>query len=179
MMEAHLRAIAIWYKIGAVMGALSILGLLMAQNDGKIPGEYVAGLKVGVVMIAAFSVFSWMLGHYLAAYSAGGRIVARLVTFLSILMNVFGLVRPGGGLDQFKWGKIGLHVCFIAWLLMVAFILRNARTADICTEEYRALVKNTPGQTPPTFRSPFFLMPLIGTILSVISGLVYWKMRQG
>jgi hypothetical protein len=99
--EAHLRAFAIWYYVGAV--GLVVAGLSMyvlaavggASSHGMFGGLGRMLAAGAVVMGSLFVVFGGgfgVLGHFLWRYWMGGRIAAVVVSIVSIAWRLFEVV---------------------------------------------------------------------------------------
>lgn len=181
-MEAHLRAIAIWYRIGAILGVLVCLlvglagfaGMSMGGGRGR-SGEMAAGagafLCIAIVGGGICALF-YLLGHHLAKYSNTARIIAGILTILNILgsvCNVFSLMAQAGGMggmrperDAPPMALMAVIVLFgLAYGIAQCWALFNGRAGAICTPEYQNLVAQTPSQQPPTYASPFFWLPFV------------------
>ncbi|MBI5527644.1 MAG: hypothetical protein HY897_15030 [Deltaproteobacteria bacterium] len=176
-MEANVLAIALWYRIAAVLGLLLGGGAVLFAFDRLAP-ERQGGARIATAVGMAGCVFFYGMGHYLARYSNAARNVARLVTFLTILGNFFAIIRPGGAIDRGHYAMAVLNAISIVWLVAVQWALFNARTAQICTEEYRTLVHANPDDKPPVFRSPYFTTPFALIALSALIAGASWYLRR-
>src|SRR5581483_4372628 len=184
IMEAHLRALAIWQRVGAVLmavaalwlvGALAMAGSRLGQFSGFIGG-------IGAVMAAIFlamAVGSWVLGHFLSRYSNGARITAGVLTSISLGWQVLStgfamFARPSYAYDDYgsRYGGYGMHhssgagmwavlsfILIVIWMSSVLWALFNRRSSKICTPEYRDIVAKTPELAPSTLKSAFFIIP--------------------
>ncbi len=175
-MEAHLRAIAVWYRISGVLVAflgLVFLALIVPSMGGSGPA---AGCGVAVMLLfLAIGAVSFALGHFLGKYSNGARIGAGVLTILGMVGNVIqifaamaapssGRGQPGGAAGVVIGAVLGLG---IGAIYLWAFF--NQRSAAICSPGYAALVARSPHLKPRTFASPFFWGPfVVGGLLFVI-----------
>jgi hypothetical protein len=163
VMEGHLRATSIWYRIHGVLVALASILILIGgaamlgagrQAEGaKLGGGCMVGLAVLMVAIGA-AVFA--LGHFLWKYINGARITAGVLTALGslgIVVNLIGALKEPATLI--------VIVPQAAWMVALLWLFFNARSAEICTEEYRRRVTTTSDQAPKVYSSPFFWIPLI------------------
>ena len=190
IMEAHLRALAIWQRVGAVLMAVAAVWLvgalaLSSSRFGQF-GGFIGG--VGTVMAAIFlamAIGSWVLGHFLSRYSNGARITAGVLTSISLAWQVvstgFALfARPSYAYDEYgsRYGGYGhssgagmwtvlSFLLIVIWMSSVLWALFNRRSSKICTPEYRDIVAKTPELVPSTLKSPYFIIPaaLTGFVL--------------
>jgi hypothetical protein len=176
-MEANVLAISLWYRIAAVAGLLLGGGVVLLAFDRLSP-ERQGGARVVVIAGLAGCVFFYVMGHYLAKFSNAARNVARLVTFLTILGNFFAIIRPGGAIDRGHYAMAILNAVSILWLLAVQWALFNARTAQICTEEYRTLLRTGPAEKPPVFGSNYFRAPFFLIAFSAVIVGISWYLRR-
>lgn len=172
-MEAHLQAIGAWYWIAAALWILLAGGLVVFFND-SVPAEAQRMMKAGMITGVVGAAASYALGSYLMKYSEGARIAAGIAAGLTLLMTIAAIVRPGGALAQGNWARMVWATLFAAWCAALLWAFFSRRASVVCTEEYRAIVKATPGERPPVFRSPFFWGPFILVGISMAAGTVYW-----
>src|SRR6478609_10084795 len=99
-MESHFRGLAFWYRLGAVLLAVSglaMFGFVRSLQHSALfdPTMGSSSLVAGVLgwaamfMLAAI-VGSYVLGHHLAKLSNGARLAAAILTVVSL---AFGLLR--------------------------------------------------------------------------------------
>jgi hypothetical protein len=187
VMEAHLRALGLWYRIGAVLftvGALISMvgGGALAFGFGRMSGVVAGALLFGLAFTVVICGGAYVLGHFLARYYNGARITAAVLSCVGLawMLLSFGLVlfasERGGnyyGGDPYGIGHhyysrssgVGfLQVIFmilaVVWMISVLWALFNGRSATICSPRYRDLAARTPELRPSTFKSPFFIVPL-------------------
>ncbi len=176
-MEGHLRAIALWYRIGGVLIAVAglvaafALPALMGGKAGAAGAGCVVAVLIGMVGLGAGS---YAIGHFLWKYSNAARIVAAVLTILGMLSNVIqvagpamGAGRPGQGAADMIGGLIG-----IGWSIALLWALFNARSAAICTPPYASSVMRTPHLQPSALGSPFFWMPFLIAVIFVAIALM-------
>jgi hypothetical protein len=158
-MEAHLRAIAIWQRISGLLGLLGCGLLLVLGAAGGVPGGALGAALLPVLLVAAATL---ALGQGLWSYWAAARWVMLALQVLPILGGLHGLATLPGALKL-------AALLQLAWPVAVGLVLLSARTAAICTPEYRALVARTPRVSVPWPFSPFFWIPalLLGLALLV------------
>ena len=170
-MEAHLRALSIWDR---VLGVLCIIGTVWMVGDG-------VGLSIDsfsrhlpfviqVVMFGSSGILLYLIGHFLARYRNVARIGAGIVMALRMLGILAGLVELNSLSDLIS------ILISTAWTVAVLWALFNKRAVRICTENYRLLVSRTPRVVPPTFKSPFFWVPLILTAIMLVIILLLFSM---
>ncbi len=161
-MEAHLRALAIWYRLGGVLAVIVAL-IFGFKGGGAMSGAGpLAQLGIALaVLMGLLGAAYCVLGELLARYWNAARIISAGLTILQMVGNLYSMVSaPGGG--SIVGGLIGL-----AWYGAIAWALLNGRSSAICTAGYRDLVARSPSLKPPTFKSPFFWIPLVLICLGI------------
>ncbi len=186
LMEAHLSALALWYRIGAVLGVLFAV-LLLVKGRALLGGEdFGSRLGDALTVIAGIAIagcaLSFVLGHFLSRYANWARVTAGVFAALTLAMQILGfasgLIQYASSRDidmggfSYQTGPSLLQVLIpgllgIAWWSGVTWALLSRRSAHICDEGYRQLVAATSSLRPPTFRSPFFMIPLITSALGL------------
>ena len=198
-MEAHLRALAFWYRAGAVLVVLFGIGLtamvgwlgravLADATSWRTPGAMVAG-AVGYVALAAIGLGagSFVLGHLLSRFANGARIAAGVLTLVSLALVLVRLVLTAvvySRLSAFAGaydgayappslaGPIASFLLSAIWMIAVAWALFCGRAAQVCSPTYRTIVARTAQMKAPMAKSAFFIVPLVGLILTVMMGLM-------
>jgi hypothetical protein len=179
-MEAHFRAVALWYEIFGVLSWLLALGILYYMREKyDLPPEKIVSLKIGAITCLGWGALMFAVGWFLDRLSEPARVIARILTLLMILGWAYFIVRPRGGIDSHSWFSVVYAVFSILGLLAVGWALANWRSAVFCTEDYRTLVKNTPSERPATLKSPFFWVPLVWLSLTAVVRFVMWKVEKG
>jgi hypothetical protein len=196
-MEAHLRALAFWYRVGAVL--MVVLGAAMFAFVGWIgksvladttswrgPGAMVAGAigYLGFLIVAA-AVGSFVLGHFLGRFANGARLAAAILTIVGLAATalrfvmtavVYSRVSDLGVYGEYAQpslaGPIASLVLSTVWMIAIAWTLFSSRAAQVCAPAYRTIVARTAGMTAPMHKSPFFVVPHVGTILVVLIGVM-------
>ncbi|GEM_PF-2339762 len=200
-MEAHLRAIAIWSRIGGVLYMLAavavlvigLIGIGVMSGSKRGGGAEAAGAAMGImvvvaVLIGGIGVLVFLLGHYLAKYSNTARIISGVLTIIGIVCigcNLIGTVAGlagGGSRGGAPEGGVLLVTVLVtlaqaAYYCGVAWVLFNSRSSAICTYPYHQLVAQTPSQQPPTYRSIFFWAPFILMVGGCLMGLLAGAMQ--
>ena len=78
-MEAHIRAIAIWYRVfGVLYGGIFLLTFFIYLSNDV--GFEVQGL-IGLGVVAC--ILSYILGHFLKRYSGHARIIAGILAIVA------------------------------------------------------------------------------------------------
>jgi hypothetical protein len=193
--EAHLRALALWHRIGAVLVAVIAIAVMVqsgivasrlsAEGLGDAVGLWLSGATVWVCSIVlAMCAGSYVLGHFLARYVDAARIVAGV---LAVIELVLAVVRTCGSLalqshrySPYGSSSAGTILAFllnVVWTSCVAWVLLSSRAAHVCRPQYRTLVARTPALQPPTYRSPFFLIPTIVVALALLIALLLYQVR--
>ncbi|MDB4967466.1 MAG: hypothetical protein JWN44_3155 [Myxococcales bacterium] len=194
-MEAHLRALAFWYRAGAVLliaGGVSLLGLfgwlgstvMRDTSAWRGSGAMWAG-AIGYLatFVLAAAAGSWVLGHFLARFVNGARIAAGILTLVSLLVAggrfvftaiIYSRVSDDlyGGSMYFSRpslaGPIATFILSTIWSVAIAYTLFSGRAAQVCAPAYRTIVARTAAMRAPMAKSAFFVIPLVGTMLVVL-----------
>jgi hypothetical protein len=187
IMEAHLRALAIWQRVGGVLLGVAAVWLvgtsMLTSHEGAFGGTLAAVAMFGAVFCLVLAAGSFVIGHFLARYSNVARIIAGVLTALSAAMQ---LLRTGallfmssgsrydGGYGDYNYPRHSYYYSYssgpsgilivvslvaLIWMIALLWVLFNARSSKICSDRYRDLVAKTPELRPPTFKSPFFVIP--------------------
>ncbi|HEX8954416.1 MAG TPA: hypothetical protein VF945_21325 [Polyangia bacterium] len=202
-MESHLRGLAFWYRVGAVVFGVGFLGLF-AVAGGALMGLSSSLHGSGALMASAFgyvamfvvalAVGSYVLGHYLGRFANGARIAAAVLTLVSL---AFGLVRfvltcvaysklselyGDSGLFDARpslAGPIAMFALSTLWTGAIAFTLLSGRAAQVCAPAYRTIVARTATMKASLVKTPFFVVPLVATILVAFFVLRIVMMMRG
>lgn len=158
-MEAHLRAIAVWQRIGGLLTLIAVgLASALAATGGVRPGVVALGLLPLLLVGGA----SLAVGQGLWLYHGWGRWTLVVLNAVGLLNGLYGLFAGQrlGGLLQLGWVGATLAV------------LLSARAAQICSAEYRERVARTPGTRVRWYASPFFWIPavVLGLALAAVVG---------
>jgi hypothetical protein len=205
VMEGHLMALALWHRIGAVLVGLGAVALLIGGGSLLGMGRHSSGFEgaaggimamVAIILLVAGG-FSYALGHFLARYAAWARITAGVFAAIGLAMNVISMVMGlwlsarmsdvSYGYSSYSSGPSAAGVIIrglisIAWAASITWVFFNRRSAQITTPAYQELVSQTPHIKPSTYRSPFFIIPmvLIGiVVLLVVFGILMMTGRSG
>lgn len=175
-MEGHLRALALWYRIGGLLCAVvGLIMLVVGAGSGRM-----GGAEVGCIMavMVGMGALLFVLGHFLGKLSNGVRIACGVLTILGMVMNLLSLAvgaggGPGGGAAA---GGNALGVLFsLGWSSACLWAFFNGRAAAVCTPAYVDNMARTPQLKSATFSSPFFWIPLgfIGLVMliAVVAGI--------
>jgi hypothetical protein len=193
----HLVALALWLRIGGVLGVLAAVRLFLLGGQSGT-GEYsraISGMAMGIgVGVLVGSALSFVLGHFLARHHNWARITAGTFAALglALFVIVFGLgiyalatapSIPEGMYSYHEgpsvFGVLGRGALSILWMSAVTWAYFNRRAASICTERYRHVVAATPTVKPATFKSLFFVIPcLLLTISLGLAGILLLSGRQ-
>ncbi len=189
-MESHLRALAFWHRIGAVVfgvGFLAIFGLIGGALMGLAPalhgGNALWASAFGYVamFVVALAAGSYVLGHFLGHFANGARIAAAVLTIVGL---AFGLLRfvvtcvaysrlsalygDAGYFDARPSlaGPIAMFLLSALWSGAIIFTLLSGRAAQVCSPAYRTIVARTASLKASLVKTPFFVVPLVVTILA-------------
>ena len=195
-MESHFRGLAFWYRLGAVLLAVSglaMLGFMWSLQHGAVfdptvrSSSLVAGLVgwASMLMLAAV-VGSYVLGHYLARFSNGARLAAGILTIVSLAFSLLkfvltaiayskiGDLYAGDAYYDMRPSLAGPIVSLILttiWSVAMIFTLLSGRAAAICAPTYRTIVARTAQMKASMVKTPFFVVPLVVTILIALFAL--------
>ena len=193
-MESHLRGLAFWYRAGALVFGAGFLALfaLVGGALAAVPslpslhgaGALWAGAFAYVVAIVLAAVAgSYVLGHHLARFSNGARLAAAILTVMSLgfalvrfvltcvaysrlsaLYGDAGFLGEGPSLA----GPIVLFVLSTLWSIGMIVTLLSGRAAQVCAPAYRTIVARTAAMKASMVKTPFFVVPLVVTILAAL-----------
>lgn len=206
-MEAHLRALALWYRVGAVLlvvGGVAFVWLFgwvgkALMSDRSLwagwhgPGAMWAGALgyVGTFLVAA-AAGSWLLGHFLSRYANGARIAAGVLTLLGLVLGTMQLAMTAMMFNRLTalYGDSGLagpslagpvakFILSTLWMISIAWTLWSRRAAQVCAPAYRTIVARTAELQAPMAKSPFFIIPLVGLILvTLMLSMVFLRLHS-
>lgn len=150
--EAHLVALAIWQRIGCMLGLVFVAWTFMTLSAlSGVPAGFVAAT---VALPLAISVAYGALGFFLIKYNQVARVLTAALSGLGILATVVG------GLSLASVIPLGFHTA-------VMVVLLRERSVALCTPEYRERVARTPGESVPWARSPFFYIPALLLLIAL------------
>lgn len=176
-MEAHVSAIALLYRITALLGGVVCLMLLISTvAAGERMWARMSGiLIILMVVIAVIGLLVYALGHFLGKFSNAARIIAMILGLVGLVGNIFSIgLAIITGMDPRVTGMpplpltILMHVLSMGWGVAILWALYNSRAASLCTETYIQRVASSPDVKPPTFASPFFWLPFILVGVSIV-----------
>ena len=160
-MEGHLRAIALWDRVYGCLLILAGFGLLYEVRYSF--GPDFMNLIAFVFMGAGVMLF--VVGAGLHGYSNTARLIRGFLTIMACIGGGLGaLSAMSGGC----FGSIAQVLAF-AWNVVILWALFNETSADICTQEYRDLVSETPDGKPRLLSSFIFWVPLAQVVLVMAS----------
>jgi hypothetical protein len=191
-MEAHLRALAFWYRVGAVLmvvfgvAMVGLTGFVASAFLGESPLHRSGAMFAGVLgymltfMLAA-AAGSWVLGHFLSRFANGARIAAAVLTLVSLGLVGVRFVLTAVLYSRMSYmyfarpslaGPIASFMLSAIWMIAIAWTLFSSRAAQVCAPTYRTIVARTATMKAPMVKSPFFVIPLVGMILVVLMSLM-------
>lgn len=158
-MEAHLRAIAVWQRIGGLLGLLGGGLLVFAGAAGGAPPGL---LLLGALPVILVGGASLAVGQGLWLYHAWGRWTLVVLQAVGLLNALYGLVAGH---------KVGA-LLQLGWVGATLAVLLSARAAQICSAGYRQRVARTPNASVRWWASPFFWIPalVLGLVLAAVLG---------
>ena len=146
-MEAHYKAIAIWYRLGGYLALAA--GLVVLLTFIAWPGRHdLPGLALRLAATFGVGGLCLAIGVYLSRFANQARLVAAVLTVLSALGQLAQVARRPGH----SWSA----VISLAVLAPFLWAFLSKRGAALCTEEYAEKMEQTPHLKPATFASPFF-----------------------
>ena len=187
-MESHLRALGFWYRIGAVLfgvGFLTLFGLggALVGLTSSLHGSnalWASAFGYVAMFVVALAVGSYVLGHFLGRFTNGARLAAGILTIVSL---AFGLLRfvlicvaysklsdlyGDAGFYSARpslAGPIAMFLMSTLWSGAIVFTLLSGRAAAVCAPAYRTLVARTASMKASLVKTPFFVVPLVATIV--------------
>ena len=189
-MESHFRGLAFWYRVGAIVfgvGFLAMFGLMGSALIGLGGGSSLHGDNAlwasafGYVAMFVIAVVagSYVLGHYLARFANGARIAAAVLTLVSLAAQVLQFIFTCVAYSRVSElyannpyasgpslaGPIVMFLLSVLWCGAIVFTLLSGRAAQICAPAYRTIVARTAVMRASLVKTPFFVVPLVCTIL--------------
>jgi len=162
-MEAHLSAVAIWFRVWAHLGAgLVALILVLSIWAGTWRGS--AGFRTfgwtGVVLGLLFVALG-ALGYFLARYGNDARLISSVIALLFFVYSVRQVYRVREVWDALLSLMTFVSAAALTWLCL------NRRAARICTDDYREQAGRLPAPVRFSLRSPFFWGFLLFTLVGL------------
>jgi hypothetical protein len=180
-MEAHVTAIALWYRIGALLGGVGLVLVLVSTigSAGRIRSEMMVIIVVVLALCLGLVVLMYLLGLHLGRFSNTARIIALVLTLLGMAGSVLqmGMASVLSVGSPYSKGpplgpSVAMHLVSLCWSAAYLWALYNRRAVALCTPEYIEGVSRSPGVRPPTYGSPFFWAPFILLALTVVLGIL-------
>ncbi|HXU72449.1 MAG TPA: hypothetical protein VN947_24170 [Polyangia bacterium] len=189
-MESHFRGLAFWYRVGAILAGVTFLAafglmgsLFMGLGRGSLHGTN--ALMAGAFGYVAFFVLafvagSYVLGHFLARFSNGARIAAAVLTMFGLVGEVARFVLTCMAYSRVAelyadtsyyasgpslLGPIVLFILSVMWCLAILVTLLSSRARQVCAPAYRTIVARTAQMRASLWKTPFFVIPLVGSSL--------------
>ncbi|HEX6837745.1 MAG TPA: hypothetical protein VF334_14295 [Polyangia bacterium] len=192
-MESHLRGLAFWYRVGAVVFGVGFLALF-AVAGGALMGVSSSLHGSGALMASAFGYVamfvvalaagSFVLGHYLGRFANGARLAAAILTVVGLAFTLLRFVLTCVAYSKLSelygdsglfadarpslMGPIAMFVLSAMWSGAIIFTLFSGRAAQVCSPAYRTIVARTSAMQASTVKTPFFVAPLVVTILAAL-----------
>jgi len=193
-MESHLRGLAFWYRIGAIVfgaGFLALFGLiggaLLGVGSSLGGGSSLHGSNAlwasafGYVamFVIAIAAGSYVLGHHLGRFANGARLAAAILTIVSLTFSLVRFVVTCVAYSKMSdlyagdlygaapslAGPIVMFILSTMWSGAIIFTLFSGRAAAVCAPAYRTIVARTASMKASMVKTPFFVIPLVVTIL--------------
>ena len=104
IMEAHYRAIGLWYRIGAAIGGFTVAlgtGVVLVTGEGPKSGVDTQAVILGAMVLCCLAIGIFAMGQAVARYSNRGRVAAIVWTVLTLLAGLPRAPRPATGI---RWG---------------------------------------------------------------------------
>ena len=189
-MESHLRGLAFWYRVGAIVfgaGFLALFGLvggaLIGLGGSSLHGGgvlWASAFGYVAMFVLAMVAGSYVLGHYLGRFANGARIAAAVLTLVSLafgtlrfvvtcvayskLSDLYGDVGAFSDRPSLA-GPIAMFLLSTIWSGAIVLTLFSGRAAQVCAPAYRTIVARTAAMKASMVKTPFFVVPLVVTIL--------------
>jgi hypothetical protein len=194
VMESHLRGLAFWYRVGALVFGAGFLALfavagraLFAAPSSLHAGDALWASLFGYVamFVVALAAGSYVLGHHLGRFANGARIAAAVVTLVGLGFAVLRFIatcvaysrladlyaEPYFGARPSLAAPIALFVLSAIWSGAMVLTLLSGRAAQVCAPAYRTIVARTASMKASLTQTPFFVLPLVATILAAMVAL--------
>ena len=190
-MESHLRGLAFWYRIGAVVFGVGFL-VLFGLVGGALVSSPLHGSSalmasafgyVAMFVIAA-AAGSYVLGHYLGRFANGARIAAAILSIVGLAFTLLRFVVTCIAYSRLSalygdsslfadaqpslMGPIVMFVLSALWSGAIILTLFSGRAAQVCSPAYRTIVARTAAMKASMVKTPFFVVPLVVTILAAM-----------
>ena len=194
-MESHLRALGFWHRLGAIVfgaGFLALFGIaggaLLGMRSSLHGSSALWASAFGYVamFVVALAVGSYVLGHFLGRFANGARLAAGILTIVSLAFGVLRFVVTciaysklsdlygDAGLSYARpslAGPIAMFLLSTIWSGAIVFTLLSGRAAAVCSPAYRTIVARTASMKASLVKTPFFVVPLVATILVAMMAL--------
>ena len=190
-MESHLRGLAFWYRIGAVVfgvGFLALFGLVggaLVSSPLHGSGALMASAFGYVAMfVVAAAAGSYVLGHYLGRFANGARLAAAILSIVGLAFTLLRFVVTCVAYSRLSalygdsslfadaqpslMGPIVMFVLSALWSGAIILTLFSGRAAQVCSPAYRTIVARTAAMKASMVKTPFFVVPLVVTILAAM-----------
>jgi len=193
-MESHFRGLAFWYRVGAIAFGAMFLGLfalagsaLFGLAGGSLHGSdaMVASAFGYVAMfVVAAAAGSYVLGHYLGRFANGARIAAAILSIVGLAFTLLRFVLTCVAYSRLSalygdsslfadaqpslMGPIVMFVLSALWSGAIILTLFSGRAAQVCSPAYRTIVARTAAMKASMVKTPFFVVPLVVTILAAM-----------
>jgi len=190
-MESHLRGLAFWYRIGAVVfgvGFLVLFGLVGgALVSSPLHGSsalMASAFGYVAMFVVAAAAGSYVLGHYLGRFANGARIAASILSIVGLAFTLLRFVLTCVAYSRLSalygdsslfadaqpslMGPIVMFVLSALWSGAIILTLFSGRAAQVCSPAYRTIVARTAAMKASMVKTPFFVVPLVVTILAAM-----------
>jgi hypothetical protein len=190
-MESHLRGLAFWYRIGAVVfgvGFLVLFGLVGgALVSSPLHGSsalMASAFGYVAMFVVAAAAGSYVLGHYLGRFANGARIAAAILSIVGLAFTLLRFVVTCIAYSRLSalygdsslfadaqpslMGPIVMFVLSALWSGAIILTLFSGRAAQVCSPAYRTIVARTAAMKASMVKTPFFVVPLVVTILAAM-----------
>jgi len=167
-MEAHLSAMALWYRVAGLMMGVASLALL-AFSGGRHP------LNPGGVhptILASFldltAAISFATGCFLARFSDTAHILAMLFAWLFLAFRIISIgmigitsTIPGVGFQTWMLRESMFSLIATLGIAPAGWALLSSRSDRICSRDYQEMIAEAPQTRPDLYRSPVFWGPIL------------------
>ncbi len=202
-MESHFRGLAFWYRVGAIVfgvGFLAMFGLvggaLVGMRSSLHGSQALMASAFGYVamFVIAFVAGSYVLGHHLARFANGARIAAAVLTIVGLVAEIGRFVLTCVAYSRLSdlyadngfYGAqpslampIVMFLLSVLWCGSIIFTLLSGRAAQICAPAYRTIVARTAQMRASLMKTPFFVVPLVVTVLAAFMVMRVLMMMRG
>ena len=135
------------------------------------------------MFVVALAAGSYVLGHYLGQFANGARLAAAILTIAGLAFSLLRFVLACVAYSKLSelygdsgyfdarpslMGPIAMFTLSAIWSVAIIVTLFSGRAAQVCAPAYRTIVARTASMKASLVKTPFFVVPLVATILAAM-----------